>query len=90
MLWFCKSVVSGAMYALNSSGPMTVPCGTLVVMVSTSDTPLFTRTTHVRSHKQDVSQARTLPDRLRLSYASNSSNPCTNRTSKITCSRDPS
>ena len=51
MLWFCKSVVSGAMYALNSSGPMPVPCGTLVVMVSTSDTPLFTRTTHVRSHR---------------------------------------
>ena len=28
--------------------------------------------------------------RLRLSYASNSSNLSTNRTSKITCSRDPS
>ena len=26
MLWFCKSVVSVAMYALNSSGPMTVLC----------------------------------------------------------------
>ncbi|KAK2172199.1 hypothetical protein NP493_985g00040 [Ridgeia piscesae] len=51
MLCFCKSVVSGAMYALNSSGPRTVPCGTPVVMMSDSDTPLFTRTTYVRSHK---------------------------------------
>ena len=48
MLCFCKSVVGGATYALNSSGPRTVPCGTPVVMASTSDTPLFTRTTHVR------------------------------------------
>ena len=37
MLCFCKSVVSGAMYALNSSGPRTVPCGTPPVMASTSD-----------------------------------------------------
>ena len=51
MLCFCKCVVSGAMYALNSSDPRTVPCGTPVVMVSTSDTPLFTRTTHVRLHR---------------------------------------
>ena len=51
MSCFSRSVVSGAMYALNSSGPMTVPCGTPVVMVSTSDTPLFTCTTHVRLHR---------------------------------------
>ena len=31
----CKSVVSGAMYALISIGPRRVPCGTPVVMVST-------------------------------------------------------
>ena len=47
MLCFCKSVVSGAMYALNISGPRTVPYDTRVVTGSTSDTPLFTRTTHI-------------------------------------------
>ena len=51
ILCFYKGVVSGAMYALNSSGPRTVPCGTPVVMMFASDTPRFTRTTYVRSHK---------------------------------------
>ena len=51
MLRFCKSVVSGATYALNSSGPRTAPCGTPVIMVSTSDMTIFTRTTHIRSHR---------------------------------------
>ena len=37
--------------SLNISGPRTVLCDTPVVMVFTTDTPLFTRTTFARSYR---------------------------------------
>ena len=55
MVCFCKSVVSGAMYTLDSSGPRTVPWDTPVVMVSTSD-PHFLHVRHMSNYTCKMSR----------------------------------
>ena len=58
---FCKSVVSGAVYASNSSGPRTVPCGTPVVMMFTSDTPHAVRSVSLCPVLTNLFHMRLLP-----------------------------
>ena len=65
ILWFCKSVVSGAMYALNSSGPRTVPCGTPVVMMFASIRhSVLVR--HMSDHTSKMSARRGRPQITRI------------------------
>ena len=61
MLCRCNRLVKEAMYALKSLGLKTDPCGIPVVMLVTSDTLLFMRTTFFQLCEYDVSQALTSP-----------------------------